>query len=99
MTDPRVERLADILVDHSVELRSGDKVEIRGNYVAEPLMLALYRRCLERDAYPRIRAGLPESEPLFYRFAKDHQLEYVWETDRWMVENLDASFTIRKSVV
>ena len=94
MTDARVEKLADILVDYSVRIKKGDLVSIRGAYVAEPLLLALYRRCLERDAYPLIRASLPRSEPIFYRYAKEHQLEFIWESEKWMVENLTASFSV-----
>jgi aminopeptidase len=94
MTDIRAEKLADILVDYSVEVRKGDLVTIRGAYVAEPLLLALYQRCLEREAYPMLRPTIPRAEPLFYRFAKDHQLEFIWETDRWLTENLTASFSI-----
>jgi aminopeptidase len=94
MPDDRVETLADILVDYSVGVKERDLVSIRGPYVAEPLILALYRRCLERGAQPTIRASLPKAEPLFYRFARENQLQYVWEPDRWLTENLDASFVI-----
>ncbi|MGH2731125.1 MAG: aminopeptidase [Actinomycetota bacterium] len=94
MRDVRVERLADILVDYSVGIKKGDLVEIRGTYAAEPLILDIYKRCLERDAYPVIRASIPQAQPLFYRFAKQHQLEFIWETDKWLTTNLDASFSI-----
>ncbi|MDP9068574.1 MAG: aminopeptidase [Actinomycetota bacterium] len=94
MRDQRVETVADILVDYSVAVRENDLVSIRGSYAAEPLMLALYRRCLERGAHPILRATLPAAQPLLYRFAKDHQLEYVWEPEKWYVENLDVEFSI-----
>ena len=94
MKDTRVEKVADVLVDYSTEVKEGDLVSIRGAYVAEPLMLALYRRCLERGAHPIIRASIPQAEPYFYRFASRHQLEFVWETNRWLVENLDVDFAI-----
>ena len=94
MKDARVEKVADILVDYSMNVSEGDLVSIRGAYVAEPLLLALYQRCLERGAQPMLRASIPAAEPLFYRFATDRQLEYVWETDRWLIENLDVSFHV-----
>ena len=52
MKDARVEKVADILVDYSVKVTSGDLVAIRGTYAAEPLIVALYQRCLERGAQP-----------------------------------------------
>jgi len=94
MKDARVEALADILVDYSVGVKEGDLVRIRAEYVAEPLILAIYKRCLERGAHPRIQASIPQSQYYFYHFAQDHQLEYIWPPDEWMTENLDASFSI-----
>ncbi|CAN5685102.1 aminopeptidase [soil metagenome] len=94
MRDARVEKVADILVDYSLPVKRDDLVSIRGPYVAEPLILALYQRCLERGAQPVVRASIPQASAYLYRFAEEHQLEFVWETDRWMTENLNASFSI-----
>ena len=94
MKDQRVEKVATILVDYSTEVKRNDLVAIRGPYAAEPLMLELYKRCLERGAHPLLRPTLPAAQPLLYRFAEDHQLEYVWEPERWFIENLDVDFSI-----
>ena len=94
MRDERVEKVADILVEYSVGVKENELVVIRGSYVAEPLILALYRRVLEAGAHPLIRPSIPAAQPLFYRFAAEHQLEYVWEPDRWLVENVDCEFSI-----
>ncbi|MDQ4143880.1 MAG: aminopeptidase [Actinomycetota bacterium] len=94
MADARIEKLADILVDYSTEIKKDDLVSIKGTYVAEPLILALYSRVLERGAHAVIRATIPRAEPIFYRFAQEHQLEFVWDTDVWLNENLTASFSI-----
>ena len=94
MKDQRAEKLAEILVGYSTEVKSGDLVSIRGPYVAEPLLLALYNRCLDAGAHPILRASLPEATPAFYRNASEEQLQYVWETDRWLIENLDVTFNV-----
>lgn len=94
MRDGRVERVATILVEYSTGVRKNDLVAIRGPYAAEPLMLELYRKCLEKGAHPVLRPTLPAAQPLFYRFATDEQLEYLWEPDKWFVENLDVDFSI-----
>jgi aminopeptidase len=94
LRDQRTERLADVLVDYSARVKKDDLVAIRGSYLAEPLMLAIYQRCLQRGAHPIIRASLPAAAPMFYRFAEEHQLEYVWETEKWLNDNLDVSFSI-----
>ena len=94
MKDQRVEKVASILVDYSTEVKRNDLVSIRGPYAAEPLMLELYRKCLEKGAHPILRPILPAAQPLLYRFAEDHQLEHVWEPERWFIENLDVDFSI-----
>ncbi len=42
MSDLRVERLADLLVNYSVGVRAGDKVAIQGEILGEPLLREIY---------------------------------------------------------
>lgn len=46
MTDQRIDKLADLLVNYSVAVRPGDKVLVNGDAVAEPLLKAVYARVL-----------------------------------------------------
>ena len=94
MKDGRVEKLADILVEYSTGVKKDDLVMIRGSYLAEPLILAIYERCLQKGAQPMIRASIPQAEPLFYRFAQEHQLDFIWETDKWLYDNVDVMYSI-----
>jgi len=48
--DPRVEDHAEIVVDHSVDVRPDDEVIVRGHPIAEDLVAAIVRRCGERGA-------------------------------------------------
>ena len=52
MTDPRVEIVAKILVDYSVEVRPNQLVMISGAPESAPLILAVYQQVLERGAHP-----------------------------------------------
>jgi aminopeptidase len=94
LKDERVEKVADILVGYSIDVKEGELVSIRADYAAEPLVLAIYRRCLERGAHPKLRISMPRAAPLFYKYANDEQLDYVWETDRWFTDNVDSTFNI-----
>ena len=94
MRDARVEKLADILVGYSCRVKADDTVMIKGTYAAEPLLLAIYQRCLDAGAHPKINASIPAAEPLFYRHASDAQLAYIWETDRWLNENIDVNIHV-----
>ncbi|MDQ3958698.1 MAG: aminopeptidase [Actinomycetota bacterium] len=83
-----------MLVGYSAPVNEGNLVAVNGPCEAEPLMLAIYRRCLDRGAHVSLRPFFGRSEPLFYKHASDAQLEYVWETESWLAENLDVRFTI-----
>jgi aminopeptidase len=94
MGDHRVERLAEVLTEYSLPVESGQTVVIEGTTLAEPLLLAIYERLLRRGAQVLLRPSFPHAAPLFYANARDHQLEYLWEVDRWIYDNVDARFVV-----
>ena len=77
MTDARVEKLAQILVDHSAEIQPGDRVAIEATTAAQPLVRALYSTILERGGYPYLLLELPDQDELLFNHAKDEQLDVV----------------------
>ena len=50
MTDPRLEKLASVLVNYSLKIRPGDKLSIEAPDVAAPLVRAVYREALRAGA-------------------------------------------------
>ncbi len=75
MTDARVEKLAQILVDYSAQIKPGDRVAIEATTAAEPLVRALYGTILERGGYPYLLLELPDQNELLFAHAKDEQLD------------------------
>lgn len=94
MKDPRVEKLADVLIDYSLEIREGDLFRINASTEAEPLIKELYRKALERGAHPLLRIGLPGLSEIFYKYASDAELEYLSEIAMFEAERIDASLGI-----
>ena len=94
MADPRVEAMARILVDYSVNIQPGEFVRVRGAYEGAPLLRAVYRRVLERGGHPWLQIGLDGVEEIFYKYASDEQLTYVSNIDRQLVEELNASISV-----
>ena len=80
--DPRVERLARVLVEYSTEIQPGDRVLIEAEPVAEPLVRACFREILEAGGHPHLsialagQATLTGLDDLFLQYAKDDQLDY-----------------------
>lgn len=52
--DPRVERHAEILVEHSVHVKTGDMVQVVAPAYADDLVVALYEKLGEIGAQPRL---------------------------------------------
>ena len=94
MADPRVETVAKILVDYSVQVRPKQLVRISGGPQGAPLILAVYQKVLERGAHPFLHVEPEEAEELFYAYASDVQLDYVPPFMRDMIDQIDASIGI-----
>ena len=95
MPDPRVDKLADVLVNYSVTVQPGDKVLVQGNTLAEPLLKAVYAKVLQAGGHPLMLVELPGTEELFFRYASDEQLQHVPEPVKLVVETYDVSIGIR----
>ena len=98
MADPRIEKLADVLVSYSVAVRPGDKVLIRGETTAAPLLKAVFAKVLQAGGHPLVMASLPGMEELMYRHASDEQLQYIHTPQKVIVETYDVTIGIRGSV-
>ena len=67
--------LAGLLCDWCLEPEPGDQVAIRSTTAAAPLLLALQRALLERDAWPLLRVDLAGADRDFLLHAGDAQLD------------------------
>jgi aminopeptidase len=94
MTDPRVAKLADLLVNYSLELRPGQIVRLDGGTVAAPFVRELYREALRAGAYPRTRVEVEGMDVIAIEEASEEQLTFVSEIDRFEVDHVDAIVTI-----
>ena len=94
MTDPRVEKLADLLVNYSVAVRAGDRVLVEGTSLAEPLLKAVYVKVLQAGGHPLMNAAPAGIDELLFRHASDEQLRYIHEPRRLMGETYDVRISI-----
>ncbi len=97
MLDPRVEKLAQVLVQYSVSVRPGDKVYIQGSALAEPLLKAVLVEVLRAGGHPFVRAQLPGADELFFRHASDEQLRHVAPPSRLLYESYDVIISVSGS--
>jgi aminopeptidase len=94
MYDPRVEKLAEMLVDYSVAIKPGDKVLIEGPAIAAPLIQAVYLKTLQAGGLPMLMASIPEVRQILYRHGSDEQLQFVPEPYKLALETFDVAISI-----
>jgi aminopeptidase len=97
MSDSRVTKLAEVLVNYSVSVQAGDRVHIRGTRLAEPLLKALLVEVLKSGGHPYATAAIPGATELFYRHASDEQLTHVAEPVRLIYEKYDVIIDVMSS--
>lgn len=95
MKDPRVQRLAEVLVCYSTAVRPGDKVLIRGEALAVPLIREVYAQVLQAGGHPLVWAEIPGMQELFYKYASDEQLQFIQPPLKLIAEGFEVSINIR----
>ncbi len=91
MRDPRLDKLAEVLVKYSTDVKKGQLVRIAGEPVAIPLIEAIYEQIIKAGAHAYVQCTPDSLGEIFYQHAKEHQLKYVSPLARHMVKTIDAS--------
>jgi aminopeptidase len=94
MTDPRIDKLADLLVDYSLEVQPEQKVLIHGELGGEPLLAAVYKKCLQVGAYPFVVPYTHDWLESIIRYASPDQYGPIYAQYRQMYETYDARVRI-----
>ena len=94
MPDPRIDKMADVLVNYSTGVQPGDKAMISGSELAAPLLRAVYAKVLQAGGHPQLIVQLTDTQELFYRHANDEQLAFLSEPMKLMTETYDVQIGI-----
>jgi aminopeptidase len=94
VADPRLERLAEVLVDYSAGVQSGDFVLLETTPLAAPLLRSLYRRVLQAGGHPQVRIGLHGAAEALLEAGSDEQIEWVNPVRREDFERADARIAV-----
>ncbi len=96
MSDPRVSKLASILVHHSIEVKKGDVVLISSSTeLAKPLVLEVYREVVKSGGHPLTSIGFEETSNIFYKYASKDQLLNFPKIKMYEAKNIDCVVNIR----
>ncbi len=94
MKDPRLTKLADLLVNYSVEIKPGQTVLLQGSTAAESLIKELYIKVLEAGGHPITMLSFNGQDYSFLNVANEDQLKFIHEPMKFIFENYDARIYI-----
>ena len=97
--DPRVEKVADILVNYSVAIKKGDLVMIHlYEPTAEPLALAVQEQVIRAGGNVIFRMAPTGAQEVLLEYASDKQLDFADPTFFWLMTNIDVRIALRAPV-
>jgi aminopeptidase len=103
MTDPRVDRMADLLVNFSTRIGRGDRVLIEGEPAAGPLITSLFKHILRAGGHPLLLLSLAGIDTftglddVFMRYADETQIDFAPTLHLHAYENFESRIRIYSS--
>ena len=94
MRDLRYDRLAELVLDHSLGLKAGEVLRIEAEAVAAPLILPLHREAIKRGAHAYTALDLAGLNELLVAHGSDEQLEFVSPIELREMDTIDAAISI-----
>jgi aminopeptidase len=95
MKDPRVAAYAKLLVEHSMQVKPGDKVLVRGDMAAAPLLEEVARFVWRAGGFPYVWPSWESLQRIRFDEATDEQLAAVSDIDRIMLTGFECMAAIR----
>ena len=95
MRDPRYDRLAELVLDHSLRLQAGEVLRIEGDAAAAaPLVVPLHGEATKRGAHAYTALELGGLKEVLVEQGSDEQLDFVSPIELREMDAIDASITI-----
>jgi aminopeptidase len=96
MADPRVKKLASILVHHSLGVKKGETVLISASSeLAKPLVLEVFSELMRTGAHPMTSISFEETANIYYNLATRAQLTNFPKIKLYEANNIDCVVSIR----
>ncbi|MEN1680818.1 MAG: aminopeptidase [Planctomycetota bacterium] len=96
MHDPRIDKLADVLLDHSCKLQPGEHILIEAIDLPEPnLVCALVEGAARRGALPVVEMKNQEVQRSLFQNATEGSMKLAGEIERARMERMQAYIGVR----
>lgn len=90
MTDLRLQRMAQVLLHYSLDIKPQDRLGIRAEPIAIPLIREIVREALRAGAFPEIFLEVPDFKRLLLQEGSDAQLAYISDASRLIAEEYET---------
>jgi aminopeptidase len=90
MTDIKLNRLANVLVNYSTKVKAGDWVHINANWQAIPLVKEVVKYVLRSGGNPSVNLESSDLNEVFMAQANQSQLGWVPPLDMHMIKNANV---------
>ncbi len=97
MPDPRITKLAKVMVHYSLQIKPGQLVYVQTSPAAHELNLAFYEEAIKTGAHVTFAidgAFYPGAQEIFLKYANNKQLDFVSPVRKLFVEKYDARMVI-----
>ena len=92
--DPRILRIAKLLLEYSCKVKKRDVVQVLADMPAKPLALELEKQILLKGAYPIIHWQVDKQAFIYYKYASKEQLKKFPKISMYEMQNTDAIIII-----
>jgi aminopeptidase len=76
LIDSRLEKMADVLVNHSLKVKKGERILISADILAKPLVLVIYKKLIQKGASEvRIQFSSYEFAEIYFKNASEKQIK------------------------
>jgi aminopeptidase len=94
MPDPRIKKLAQVLVHYSLGIKRGQKVFMITSPAAQEFNLAFYEEATKAGAYVTIMVDIPGAREIFLKHASNQQLDFISPVRKLLINTYDARMVV-----
>ncbi|MBX3359003.1 MAG: aminopeptidase [Phycisphaeraceae bacterium] len=94
MRDPRLDRLADVLVRYSTRVKRGDLVAIQADPIGMPLVEAVTQACIRAGAHAFYYPAAESLAEILLKHGSDDQIAYANPVAQHMIETIDVRISL-----
>ncbi len=94
MADPRVEKLAKVLVQYSHKVKEGERIGVLSPPLANELNLAIYKEIILAGGLPSLLTQPPGTAEILLKYGSDEQISDISPMQKLVIEEYDGMMLI-----